>query len=124
MRLIILIGDDEVEGQKETIINENISVSNITASINRNTLYIGEIEKLDYKIIPSDASIQKVIFTSNNEKVAKVDENGNITAVGEGVCDIIVTTVDNNKTAYVTINVISKKIDANSIKLNKKELSL
>ncbi len=110
--------------EEETIINENISVSNITVSINRNTIYIGETEKLDYKIIPSDASIQKVIFTSNNEKVARVDENGNITAVGEGVCDIIVTTVDNNKTAYVTINVVSKKIDANSIKLNKKELSL
>ena len=65
----------------------------------------GETRKLEAEINPSDATNQNVTWTSSNESVAKVDENGNVTAVGNGEAEITVKTDDGNKTAKVRIKV-------------------
>ena len=109
---------------KKPIKNENIAVLNISSSISKKTLFVGEKIKAEYNIVPSNASNKKVDISSNNEEVAKVDSNGYVTAVGVGSCDIIFTTIDGNKTSYFTINVVDKKVDASSIKLDNNKISL
>ena len=54
--------------------------------LNSTSLSISELNgtaKLDYKLEPADTT-DAVVFTSSDESVATVDENGNITATGKG----------------------------------------
>lgn len=104
--------------------NENVSVTGISGFIPKTTLMVGEKVKLNWTITPSNATNKKVDFSSNNEEVAKVDSSGNITATGVGSCDIIFSSIDGNKSSYVSINVVNKKVEASDIKLNKNKLNL
>lgn len=65
----------------------------------------GETLKLTATITPEDATDKSVTWSSSNTEVATVDENGNVTAVGNGKCDITVTTNDGGMTASSTIAV-------------------
>lgn len=57
----------------------------------------GENSKnLDAKIVPEDATEVKLAYTSSDESVATVDENGLVTAVADGECTI---------TAYIVADV-------------------
>ena len=53
------------------------------------TLAIGETAQLSASVEPKDASIKTIIWYSPDEAVATVDENGVVTAVGEGEVQII-----------------------------------
>ncbi|MEG2843257.1 MAG: Ig-like domain-containing protein, partial [Ruthenibacterium sp.] len=48
-------------------------------------------ENLDAKITPEDATGVKLRYESSDEKVATVDETGQVTAVGTGECVITTT---------------------------------
>ena len=68
-------------------------------------------------ITPSNATNKKVKWTSSNENVAVVSENGIITPVKNGMCKIIATTTDGtNLSAYVDLTV---NIPPTTIKLDK-----
>lgn len=66
---------------------------------------IGESTELKVKIEPENADLQKLIWKSDNEKVAIVNENGKVTAVGNGTAEITVTTEDGKITASIMITV-------------------
>lgn len=66
---------------------------------------IGESTELKVKIEPENADLQKLIWKSHNEKVAIVNENGKVTAVGNGTAEITVTTEDGKITASIMITV-------------------
>ena len=70
------------------------------------TLDKGAEETLAYTIKPVNADIQDVEWTSSNPNVAKVDENGKVTAVSRGEADIKATSKDGKKVAIckVTVN--------------------
>ncbi len=59
------------------------------------TLYKGETDKITGTVTPDDATNKGVTYFSENEDIVKVDENGNITATGEGTAKIIVSSEDN-----------------------------
>ena len=67
----------------------------------------GEAAQLTVSVEPADAANQKATWISSDPKVATVDENGKVTAVGRGTCTITVTTEDGNKTVTckVTVNI-------------------
>nr|WP_245161307.1 Ig-like domain-containing protein [Clostridium botulinum] len=44
----------------------------------------GSSDKLNAKVLPEDATNKKVVWSSSDEKIAKVDENGKVTAIKEG----------------------------------------
>ncbi len=50
--------------------------------------------ELVYNVIPQNAEEKTVEFRSSDNTVATVDSNGKITAIGEGMCQITVTTID------------------------------
>jgi len=66
----------------------------------------GETAQLTAGIVPADAANKKVTWSSSNPKVAKVDADGKVTAVGNGTCTITAATEDGTKTAVckVTVN--------------------
>lgn len=79
-----------------------ISVTGVTAN-EVYALKVGDSANLSKKIAPEDATNQDVIWKSDNENIATVDDNGKITAVAEGEANITVTTKDQNKTATCKI---------------------
>ena len=55
---------------------------------------------------PINATNQNVNWSSSNDRIATVDANGNVTAVGLGTATITVTTVDGGFTAQTTVAVV------------------
>ncbi len=70
------------------------------------SLYVGcTPATLTATVLPAGASDKTVAWSSSDPSVADVDENGSVTAVGEGSAEITVTTRDGGFTASCTVNV-------------------
>lgn len=83
-----------------------VEIEKITVAAEKETLtQIGETTELKVKIEPGNADPQKLIWKSSDEKVAVVDENGKVTAVGNGTVTITVTTEDGKQEASIEITV-------------------
>ena len=77
----------------------------------------GEKHKIKATLQPTTATNNGIKWTSSNEKIAKVDSSGNVTAVGVGTTKIKATSVDNPNVSK-TINI---NVEDYSIKFEKKE---
>lgn len=71
-------------------------------------LYEGRSSTLTATILPADATDKRVTWTSIDESVATVDQNGQVTAAGCGATTIIVKTVDGGYMASCSVEVIAK----------------
>ena len=94
----------DIKATKITLDKTNINLTNEKYS-----------DKITAKIEPSEAS-DKVKYTSSNEKVAKVKEDGTVIAVGKGNCIITATTTDGTNLSAkcnVTSEVEYQKGDVN-----------
>ena len=72
-------------------------------------MYISDTAELKVTVEPSDADNQNVTWTSGNEDVATVDNNGKVTAVSEGTATIFVRTEDGGYTAECIVTVNDKQ---------------
>lgn len=72
-------------------------VKDMQISVGEMTLYTGKSQVIGYTILPEDATIKTVTFASTNTKVAKVDKNGLVTAVGAGEALITVKADGNSE---------------------------
>ena len=70
----------------------------------RLTLKIGEEKKIEAYSIPRIPD-EKIIYTSDNDKVAKIDETGLIKAIGKGVA-VITATNSQGKNAKCRVTVV------------------
>ena len=89
-------------------------------SLNKSSLSlkVGEKEKLQATITPSNADNKNVVWTSSDGEIATVDSDGNVTAVKAGMVTITATAVDNPKIkATCTVIVIQP---VTGIKLSEK----
>lgn len=95
-----------ISGTKET----EISVKSISLDKSSLSIEEGYSYTLTAKIMPSNATNKSVIWSSDNEKIAKV-ENGKVTAISEGTATITAKTNDGGYTANckVTVNKKTKK---------------
>ena len=83
-----------------------VEIEKISIEAEKETLTkIGESTELKVKIEPENADAQKLIWKSDDEMIAAVDENGKVTAIGNGTAIITVTTEDGKNTASITITV-------------------
>jgi len=98
-----------------TVVPSMVPVSTVTLNKTSATLEIGDTETLTATVNPTNATNKNITWTSSNNSVATVS-NGLVTAVGEGVADITVTTEDGDKTAVCTVTVNKvPPLDANAI---------
>lgn len=82
----------------------NTLVTDITLNKQSLNLAVGGSERILATIVPTDASIKLMQFTSNNENVAKVRQDGTITGIKEGKAVITITSGSVTKTVNVTIS--------------------
>ena len=94
--------------------------------INRSslTLTIGGSAILVATVSPEDATNQKVVWSSSDESIATVDQNGEVTAVKTGSAKITATTEDGDKTTTCDVTVTDKPVSATGVTLDKRTLSL
>ena len=85
-----------VTGQTDKV--WSVKISGVPPSIE-----IGKVATLKADIEPAGAKDKKVSWTSSDESVAKIDQNGIVTALKAGSVDITVTTNDGGYTDTVTI---------------------
>lgn len=68
-------------------------------------LYFGRTLTLSSTVYPVDATVQDVIYTSNNSNIASVSANGVVTPVNTGSTYIVATTKDGAYKAYCKVSV-------------------
>ncbi len=74
--------------------DEKIYVANITLDKTELQLSEGEKSTLSATVYPDDATNKDVIWVSDNEKIATVDEDGNVTAISAGTTTIYAIAAD------------------------------
>ena len=100
-------------------LNNNV-VSTMTIDKESIDLLKGEKAKVTAIVGPSTAQNKEIKWTTSNEKIAKVDSQGNIEAIGIGTAKITATSVDNpNICKTVMIYVEENLIDEQSKKVPK-----
>ena len=77
---------------------------------------------INYKIVPENATIKGIQWTSDNEEVAKVYSDGDIVGIAPGRTIVHATSTDtNNVVAHCTV-IVKPIINASSISINSSEI--
>ena len=85
-----------------------IEVEAIKVSVDNPVIQKNEISKLNIEIYPKEAEDQRVEYISSNEKIVKVDSNGNLYGVSSGKATITVRAISNGVQTSIDIEVYSK----------------
>lgn len=80
-------------------------VTGVTVDKEKLELVQGQKERVSAIVTPNEAVNKEVLWSSNNEEVAAVDENGDVTAFKEGIAKITATTVDGGYMAVSEVHV-------------------
>ena len=101
----------------------DIPVSMVTLDMNEAELMRGETLQLSATVSPDDARNPKVLWTSDNDKIATVDADGVVTAIAVGEATITATAADcSGMSATCKIKVTPKLVE--QISLSENELSV
>ena len=98
------------------------SVKELKLNKNAFNLEVGQTEKLTLSVEPAKASLPEIIWSSDNDKVAQVDNTGLVKAISVGNCVITVKT--KNEKLSVTSNVTVDPKSVKEFKLDKTSVSL
>lgn len=82
---------------------EKMPVTDLNGLISNIELEVGKTHKLDFTVVPEDATNTTVSFESSDNGIVAVDENGNIVANKVGSVTITVTCDDIVKTVTVIV---------------------
>lgn len=89
--------DDACNESVECVVVVKQGVSSVTLDQEKATFYWGDNIKLNAQVLPENAENTMVTWSSSDETVATVDQNGRVTAVGTGVVEIICTALDGSE---------------------------
>ena len=117
-----------VDGNKTATCNVTVKTPTVQVtgvSLNKSTtsVEVGHNTTLIATVMPNNATNKNVTWTSSDESVATVS-NGLVTGVKAGTATITVKTVDGNKTATCTVNVVETSVPVTGVGLNKQPMSL
>ena len=86
-----------------------VPVTGITLATNEEEIEVGQTLQLTATIQPENATNKEYSWSSSDEDVATVDENGLVSAIAAGLATITVTTTDGGKTATCAVKVKAKE---------------
>lgn len=87
-----------------------VKVTELKINTSKIQLEEGTSFKLNAIVLPNEATNKEVKWTSSNESVAIVTNDGLVTAVGAGNANIIVESIDGNKSVSCNVTVNKKEI--------------
>ena len=96
-----------------------VKAASVTATIAEPDLIVGQQTTVSATVLPANALSKKVVWTSSDESVATVTDDGIVTAVWTGTAQITATAVDGSgKSASVTVRVTNNPPTAASLVIN------
>ena len=107
-----------------TVNKKVIAVTSVVLGNTELTLVEGEEEKLAVAVTPENATDKSVVWESSNTAVATVDQEGLVTAVGEGKATITVKTNEGGFSASCEVTVKKKVIAVTGVKLSAASMTL
>lgn len=102
---------------KEYLITVIQPVTSVKLNAHKISWNVGKSGHFYPSVGPEEATNTEVTYTSSNDDVATVDENGLLTAVAPGNCTIVCTSTENEKkydTCKVTVKKPVEKVDVKS----------
>lgn len=97
-----------------------VPVTGVSVDKTKVNLIKGATVQVTPTVKPANATNKKIVWSSVNTSVAKVDSKGVITAVGAGTTTVIATTADNERKAEIRVVVSNQAIEVQSVTLDKK----
>jgi len=102
-----------------------IAVESVTLDKKEADLEVDGTVKLTATVLPEGVSDRSVTWSSSDDKVAKVEKDGTVTAVGAGTAKITATSVaDDTKSATCAVTVKEKAVPVESVTLDKASADL
>ena len=95
-----------------TVMEDPTKVTGVWLDKKAATRYLNGVVELKAHVVPSTAGDKSVSWSSSNEAVATVSENGLVTVLAEGETTITVTTTDGGFTDQCQVSVIPTPADA------------
>lgn len=96
---------------KVTVVDKIIHVTGVSLDQAEATIAAGDGIKLAAIIEPATATDQTVAWSSSDNKIAAMDNSGNVTAIAKGNATITATTNDSKKTASCKITVVDRGVE-------------
>ena len=93
--------------------SSSVEVSAISVSPESITLAGGSTSTITATVSPTDATDKTVTWTSSDEDIVRVDETGNVTAVGVGTATITATADGKSATCEVTVEIAVSPLSKN-----------
>ena len=97
-----------------------VTASSVTLNVQDITLLVGATDKLTATVSPENVTNPVITWSSDNESIATVDAEGNVTAVAVGVANITAICGDVTAICKVTVN----PVPASSVTLNVQDITL
>lgn len=104
----------------------NVKVESVSLNKVSGTLYVGDTVELIATVLPESATVKDVTFSVLPEGIATVTATGakaTVTAKAKGSANVIVTTLDGDKTAQYAL-IVKEHVSVSGITLNKKTTSI
>lgn len=95
---------------------EHVDVTGVTINTTATTINVGSTKTLVATVLPINATDKSVVWTSSDNSIATVTNNGMVTAVASGATVITVTTHDGGYTASCAVTVEVPSITTLAIK--------
>ena len=110
------------DGGKKAECKVTVSAIGLTLDQTSLDLCTGEKFRLSASFTPDDAPTRNLAWSSSNDAVVSVSQDGEVTAVAEGKATVTVTTEDGGKTAECVVEAIYVPVE--SVTLDYTELEL
>lgn len=85
-------------------------------------LLVGDSQKVTANIYPEDATVKSVTWTSSNESIATVDEDGEVFALSSGKVKITATSQDGNDIKGICWVYVTPGVNISSLRINSKDI--
>lgn len=107
----VMIEGKEKTKQTLTINVNNKLITNITIKGDIEKIIVGNKAQASVEVLPEDATIKDIVWSTSDEKVITINNEGEITAVGKGEAKVIATSKDgSNIIGERMITVIEKDL--------------
>ena len=101
-----------------------IRATSIALNHDELTLYAGEKATLTATVMPGNATDKSVSWASSDEKVVKVSQKGELTAVGTGRAQVTATTRDGSKLTAVCNVTVSARAESLTFDIEEKTIGI
>lgn len=99
-------------------------VTDITLSESKVTIFVDDTISISAIVNPEDATVKKLLWTSEDETIAKVYQDGDVTGIAPGRTVIHATSTDGNEIVASCTIIVKARTSASSIKINSSEITM